>query len=64
MTAIRLSGLASGIDTEAMIKKVMQAERLPVDRLSQKKQILTWERDAYREINRSLLEFRTAGSDM
>lgn len=64
MTAIRLSGLASGIDTEAMIKKLMQAERLPVDRLSQKKQILTWERDAYREINRSLLEFRTAASDM
>ncbi len=36
MAGIRLSGLASGIDTETMIKQLMQAERAPVDRLSQK----------------------------
>ncbi|WP_290757432.1 flagellar filament capping protein FliD [Exiguobacterium sp. UBA3491] len=64
MAGIRLSGLASGIDTETMIKQLMQAERAPVDRLSQKKQTLTWQRDAYREINRALLDFRTAASDM
>lgn len=64
MAGIRLSGLASGIDTETMIKQLMQAERAPVDRLSQKKQTLTWQRDAYREMNRGLLELRTAASDM
>lgn len=64
MAGIRLSGLASGIDTETMIKQLMQAERAPVDRLSQKKQILTWQRDAYREMNRGLLDLRTASSDM
>lgn len=64
MSEIRLSGLSSGIDTETMIKQLMQAERAPVDRLSQKKQILTWQRDAYREINRTLLDFRTAASNM
>lgn len=64
MAGIRLSGLASGIDTETMIKQLMQAERAPVDRLSQKKQTLTWQRDAYREMNRALLDFRTAASDM
>ncbi|WP_214859422.1 flagellar filament capping protein FliD [Exiguobacterium sp. s161] len=64
MANIRLSGLASGIDTESMIKQLMQAERAPVDRLSQKKQTLTWQRDAYREMNRALLDLRTAASDM
>lgn len=64
MAGIRLSGLASGIDTETMIKQLMQAERAPVDRLSQKKQTLTWQRDAYREMNRALLDFRSAASDM
>ncbi|WP_114570097.1 flagellar filament capping protein FliD [Exiguobacterium flavidum] len=64
MAGIRLSGLASGIDTETMIKQLMTAERAPVDRLAQKKQTLTWQRDAYREINRALLDFRTASSDM
>ncbi len=64
MAGIRISGLASGIDTETMIKQLMQAERAPVDRLAQKKQTLTWQRDAYREMNRGLLDLRTAASDM
>ncbi|MEI4461893.1 flagellar filament capping protein FliD [Exiguobacterium indicum] len=64
MAGIRLSGLASGIDTETMIKQLMQAERAPVDRLSQKKQTMTWQRDAYREMNRALLDLRSAASDM
>lgn len=64
MAGIRLSGLASGIDTETMIKQLMQAERAPVDRLSQKKQTMTWQRDAYREMNRGLLDLRSAASDM
>jgi len=64
MAGIRISGLASGIDTETMIKQLMQAERAPVDRLSQKKQTLTWQRDAYREMNRGLLDLRTAANDM
>lgn len=64
MAGIRLSGLASGIDTETMIKQLMQVERAPVDRLAQKKQTLTWQRDAYREMNRGLLDLRTAASDM
>ena len=64
MAGIRLGGLASGIDTETMIKQLMQAERAPVDRLSQKKQTVTWQRDAYREMNRGLLDLRTAANDM
>jgi len=36
---IRFGGLASGIDTDTIIKQLMQVERVPVDKLEQKKQV-------------------------
>lgn len=53
----RISGLASGIDTETMVKEMMTAARAPVDKLEQKKQYIEWQRDDYRSINTLLLEF-------
>ena len=61
---IRFGGLASGIDTDSIIKQMMQAERIPVDRLEQKKQLTEWRRDSYREVNRSLLALRNSAVDM
>lgn len=63
-TPIRFGGLASGIDTESIIKQLMTVERIPVDRLDQKKQLTTWKVDAYREVNRSLLTLRNAAVDL
>lgn len=48
---MRIGGLASGIDTDSIIKQLMQVERQPLDRMFQKKQTLEWQRDAYREVN-------------
>lgn len=55
---LRFSGLASGMDTESIVKKLMDAERIPLNKLGQKKQLLEWRRDQYREINALLLSFR------
>lgn len=63
-TPIRFGGLASGIDTDTIIKQLMQAERAPVDKLEQKKQTTEWKRDAYREINRSLMSLRNSAVDL
>ncbi|KAB2864960.1 MAG: flagellar hook-associated protein, partial [Exiguobacterium chiriqhucha] len=63
-TPIRFGGLASGIDTDTIIKQLMQAERVPVDKLEQKKQTTEWKRDAYREINRSLMTLRNSAVDL
>ncbi|STO07513.1 flagellar filament capping protein FliD [Exiguobacterium aurantiacum] len=63
-TPIRFGGLASGIDTDTIIKQLMQVERVPVDKLEQKKQATEWKRDAYREINRSLLTLRNSAVDL
>ncbi|RCW44810.1 flagellar filament capping protein FliD [Paenibacillus prosopidis] len=61
---MRISGLASGMDTDEIIKKLMSAHRIPIDKLSQKKQLVEWKRDDYRTLNSKILEFRNAAFDM
>lgn len=55
---MRIGGLASGMDTEQTVRDLMRAERIPVDKLNQKKQSLVWQRDAYRELNTAMTKFR------
>lgn len=55
---MRISGLASGMDIDQIIKDLMKVERIPLDKLEQNKQILEWQRDDYRAINTKLLQFR------
>lgn len=40
--AIRISGLASGMDIDEIVSKLMKTERVPLDKLTQKKQTLEW----------------------
>jgi flagellar hook-associated protein 2 len=64
VSPIRFSGLASGMDTETMIKDLMKAHRSPLNKLLQKKQWEEWKRDTYRDMNTQLLNFRTVTFDM
>jgi len=61
---MRVGGIASGMDIEAMVQKLMEAERMPLDRLKQQQTTLTWKRDAFREINSTLLELDKMMLDM
>jgi len=54
---MRIGGLASGMDIDSIVGDLMKAERMPLDKLTQKKQILEWQRDDYREMNKLLTEF-------
>jgi len=54
----RIGGLASGMDIDALVEKLMSAERSPLNKLQQKKQTTLWTRDAYRSINTKLETFR------
>lgn len=60
----RFSGLVSGLDTEGIVKKLMAAERQPLNKLLQQKQWLSWQRDAYREVNRALFAFQSLVSNL
>lgn len=57
---LRISGLASGLDIDSMVQQLMQAERAPLDKLEQQKQILQWQQEDYRDINTSLVSLRNS----
>lgn len=50
----RLSGLASGLDTDELIKNLMRTERAPLNKILQKKQLAEWKQESYREITNLL----------
>ena len=54
---MRVGGLASGMDIDALVEKLMKAERMPLDKTFQKKQTYEWQRDAYRGVNTKLKTF-------
>jgi flagellar hook-associated protein 2 len=61
---MRIGGLASGMDIDQIVGDLMKAERMPLDKLKQQKQVLEWQRDDYRSMNNTLLNFRTELTNM
>lgn len=61
---MRIGGLATGMDIDQLVGKLMKAERLPLDRMEQDKTTLTWKRDAFRDVNKKLLELDNMMLDM
>ncbi len=53
----RIGGLASGMDIDSLVEKLMKAERMPLNKAFQQKQILEWKRDSYRNVNTKLKTF-------
>lgn len=51
---MRIGGLASGMDTETIIRDMMKAHRIPLDKITQKKAYTQWQMDDYRSVNRDL----------
>ena len=61
---MRIGGLASGIDTDTIIKDLMKAERMPLDKMEQDKIKFEWKRDAFRDINKQVAEIEKMITDM
>jgi flagellar hook-associated protein 2 len=61
---MRIGGLASGMDIDQIVGDLMKVERMGVNKLKQKKQILEWQRDDYRAMNTLLLNFRSELTQM
>ncbi|MFP3919902.1 flagellar filament capping protein FliD [Lysinibacillus telephonicus] len=58
-TGNRFTGLASGMDIDSIVEKLMKAESAKMEKLQQQKQKYEWQRDAYRGINSKLEAFQT-----
>src|SRR5690625_2001369 len=61
---MRVGGIISGMDIEAMVNKLMEAERMPLERLKQQQTLLEWKREAFRDVNSKLLELDNMMLDM
>lgn len=55
---MRLSGINSGYDTEAMIEKMMSTYQTKIDNQNKKLTKLTWQQEAYRDIITKLSDFK------
>lgn len=62
--SFRIGGIASGMDTESIVRDLMRVQRLPLQRLEQDKQIWQWRQEGYRSLNMSLLALRNKAFDM
>lgn len=60
----RLTGMASGLDTDSMVEQLMRVERYKVDKVKQDKQVLEWKRDDYRGTIDLLNSFKNTFMDV
>ncbi|MDG5786663.1 flagellar hook-associated protein 2 [Evansella sp. AB-P1] len=56
---MRLTGFASGMDINQMVSDLMQAERMPLQKMEQDQNELVLKMGEYREVNRAFMDFRT-----
>lgn len=61
---MRLAGINSGYDTEAMIEKMMSSYQTKIDNQNKKLQKLTWQQEAYRDITSKLSAFKNKYFDI
>lgn len=53
----RITGMASGMDIDSIVKKLMTAEKAPLDKMNQQKQLMEWKRESYREASSKVVSF-------
>lgn len=61
---LRLSGLATGMDTESMVQNLMKIARMPLDKKVRTIQTLQWKQEDYRSMNLNLLTLKNKAFDM
>lgn len=59
-----VGGLSSGLDTQGLIDKFMSIERVPVDRLGQKKTTLSFQKQLLQEVNLKLFDLQSKSTDL
>lgn len=64
MATMRITGIMSGLDTEQMIKDLMKAESMKLDKVKQDKQFVQWQQDSYREMINQMRGFQSTFFDV
>lgn len=61
---MRMSGINSGYDTEAMIEQMMSSYQTKIDNQNKKLTKLTWQQEAYRDVTDKLTKFKNKYFDI
>ncbi len=57
--ALRLSGLASGMDTESIVTELMKAQRLKSTKIENKITLMEWKQDKWKNLNKKIFSLYT-----
>jgi flagellar hook-associated protein 2 len=57
---LRISGLASGMNTDEIVDSLVKAQSYRLDKMQQTKIQTNWKSDSYRDVNKKIDEFRKA----
>ena len=63
-TKLRITGLATGLDVDATITKMLTADQTKIDQANQAKQTLTWKQEAYQSIITDIKALQSAYFDV
>lgn len=56
---VRLSGLVSGMDTDSLIKELVDAQKLKNKKVEDKQTLLTWKQEKWKDLNSKLYKLYT-----
>lgn len=61
---LRITGLNTGLDIDAMVKKMLTSDQTKVDKAKQQQQLITWKQETYKEIITKLKDLQSAYFDV
>lgn len=60
---LRLTGMNTGLDVDAVVKKMMAAEQTKLDKAKQEQQLLQWRQEAYQDIIKDIKDLQNSFFD-
>ncbi|WP_123053469.1 flagellar filament capping protein FliD [Clostridium sp. JN-1] len=60
---LRLTGMATGLDVDAVVKKMMKAEQVKLDKAKQDQQTIQWKQEAYQDIIKDIKDLQSSFFD-
>lgn len=57
-SSVRIPGLATGMDTDTMIKDMLSGEQQKIDKAKQKQQVTKWQQEIYRDVMKDIKSFQ------
>lgn len=61
---LRITGMASGLDVDAMVESMMSAQNIKLDTANQKEQMLEWKQETYRDVIGDINTFKSTYFDV